>query len=52
LTVEAALMGSRELFSEALLADGAVTDRATADQMRDDLLHAHRAHLPNFFPAG
>jgi len=50
LTVEAALTGDRDLVTEALLADGAVTDRAVADAMRDELLLAHRQHLPNFFP--
>jgi alpha-galactosidase len=49
LTVEAALTGDRGLFSEALLADGAVTDADVARRMRDDLLEAHRPHLPNFF---
>lgn len=50
LTVEAALRGDRNLFVEALLADGAVTDRSVAQAMRDELLEAHRQHLPNFFP--
>ncbi len=49
LTVEAALTGDRGLFVEALLADGAVTDPDVARKMRDDLLEAHRPHLPNFF---
>ncbi len=49
LTVEAALTGSRELFTEALLVDGAVTDRAVANALRDEMLDAHRANLPNFF---
>jgi alpha-galactosidase len=52
LTVEAALTGDRGLFVEALLADGAVTDPGTACEMADDLLTAHRQHLPNFFPGG
>lgn len=51
LTVEAALTGSRELFIEALLADGAVTDRDVAIRLRDEMLEAHRQHLPQFFPA-
>jgi alpha-galactosidase len=49
LTVSAALAGSRALFVEALLADGAVADRGTAEALADDLLEAHRAYLPNFF---
>ena len=49
LTVSAALEGDRTLFVEALLADGAVTDRDTAEELAADLLEAHRAYLPNFF---
>lgn len=52
LTVEAALTGSRALFTEALLVDGAVTERGIADRLRDELLEAHRPNLPNFFPQG
>ena len=52
LTVEAALTGSRALFREALMADGAVTDPEVARKMGDELLEAHKIHLPNFFPAG
>jgi alpha-galactosidase len=49
LTVEAALTGSRALFVEALLVDGAVTDRGVAEKMAAALLDAQRAYLPNFF---
>jgi len=52
LTVDAALCGDRELFVEALLADGAVTDPDVAVKMADELLEAHRQDLPTFFPAG
>jgi alpha-galactosidase len=52
LTVAAALEGKRKLFYEALLADGAVTDPAVAERMGEELLEAHRAHLPQFFPEG
>lgn len=52
LTVEAALTGSRALFTEALLADGAVTDRNVANRLRDEMLEAHRRYLPQFFPDG
>ena len=52
LTVAAALEGKRRLFYEALLADGAVTDPAAAERMGEELLGAHRAHLPQFFPQG
>jgi len=48
LTVEAALTGSRALFVEALLADGCVSDPAVAGRLADDLLAAHKAHLPQF----
>jgi alpha-galactosidase len=48
LTVEAALTGERRLFVEALLVDGAVADSATAGQLADDLLSAHRQYLPQF----
>ena len=48
LTVEAALTGSRALFVEALLADGCVSDPAVAGRLADDLLAAHKPHLPQF----
>jgi alpha-galactosidase len=51
-TVEAALAGESSLFAEALLLDGAVSDPAVARAMVDELLEAHRANLPNFFPSG
>jgi alpha-galactosidase len=47
-TVEAALTGSRKLFVEALLADGAITDPIAAGKMADELLAAHKPHLPQF----
>jgi alpha-galactosidase len=49
LTIEAALNGNRRLFVEALLADGAVTDRHDAQRMMNELLDAQRDYLPNFF---
>ena len=48
LTVDAALSGDRELMLEALLADGGVGDADTARALRDDLIEAHRPHLPQF----
>lgn len=48
LTVEAALTGSRPLFVEALLADGCVNERAIAARLADELLLAHKLHLPQF----
>lgn len=50
LTVDAALAGSRALFVEALLADGAVSDPDTAARLADELLEAQRPYLPTFFP--
>lgn len=49
LTVEAALRGDRKLFVEALLADGAVSERGVAETMGDELLAAQRQYLPHFF---
>lgn len=48
MTVEAALTGSRSLFVDALLADGAIGDRNMAERLADDLRRAHRAYLPQF----
>ncbi len=48
LTVEAALTGQTQLFVEALLADGAVTDVSTARKLADELLRAHKQYLPQF----
>ena len=48
LTVEAALIGSRSLFVEALLTDGCVSDPILAGRLADDLLAAHKEYLPQF----
>ncbi len=48
ITVDAALTGDRELFIQALLYDRCVTSRAAAASLADDLLAAHRDHLPQF----
>jgi alpha-galactosidase len=48
LTVEAALTGDRNLFVEALLTDGAVTDREVARKLGDELLAAQQRYLPQF----
>ena len=48
LTVQAALTGDKRLFVEALLADGALSQRATAERLADELLRAHRQYLPQF----
>jgi alpha-galactosidase len=49
LTVEAALTGDRKLFTEALLMDGAVSDRDVATAMGEELLAAQQQYLPQFF---
>lgn len=46
--VDAALTGSRALFIQALLLDGAVTSIPQATRLADDLLAAHAPHLPQF----
>ncbi|MHB0856659.1 MAG: family 4 glycosyl hydrolase [Anaerolineae bacterium] len=48
LTVEAALTGSRDLFVEALLADGALCDVDAAGKLADELLVAQARYLPQF----
>lgn len=47
-TVEAALTGSFDLFVEALLTDGAVSDPDVAVALARDLIEAHKVHLPQF----
>lgn len=47
-TVEAALTGDVDLVVEALLVDGSVRGVDTAKQLANELLEAHRAHLPQF----
>jgi alpha-galactosidase len=49
MTVEAAISGDRRLFVEAMLLDGAVSDRKVAEAMGDELLAAHEQFLPQFF---
>ncbi len=47
-TVEAALTGSFDLFVEALLTDGSVSDPDDAVALARDLIEAHKVHLPQF----
>jgi alpha-galactosidase len=47
-TVEAALTGSFDLFVEALLTDGSVSDPDAASALASDLIEAHKTHLPLF----
>jgi alpha-galactosidase len=46
--VDAALQGSRDLFVQALVADGSVASLDVASRLADDLLAAHADHLPQF----
>ena len=48
LTVDAALEGDRKLMVEAMLADGAVRNRGTAEKLTNEFLKAHRKFLPQF----
>jgi alpha-galactosidase len=47
-TVEAALSGSFDLFVEALLTDGSVSDPDEAASLARELIAAHKAYLPQF----
>jgi len=49
LAVQAALTGNKRLLIEALLSDGSVKSEKIATKLADDLLKAHREHLPQFF---
>ena len=46
--VDAALTGSRDLFVQALVAEGSVKSLAAAGELADELLAAHSEHLPQF----
>jgi alpha-galactosidase len=46
--VDAALTGSRDLFIQALVADGSCPTLAVARRLADELLAAHAEHLPQF----
>lgn len=48
ITIEAALTGSRKLFAEALMVDGAISDPTVAKAMVEDFIEAQRANLPRF----
>ncbi len=48
LTVEAALSGNFDLFVEALIADGSISDPDDAAALARDLIEAHKIHLPQF----
>lgn len=46
--IEAALAGDAELFAEAILLDGAVSELSTARAMAADFVEAQRRYLPRF----
>jgi len=48
ITVDAAVQGDRKLLVQALLYDRCVPDLAKAEALADDLLAAHKEHLPRF----
>jgi alpha-galactosidase len=47
--VEAAIEGSRDLATRALLLDPTVGSATAAERFLDDILEAHRRHLPRFW---
>jgi len=47
--VEAAIEGSRDLATRALLLDPTVGSATAAERFLDDILEAHRPHLPRFW---
>jgi alpha-galactosidase len=47
-TVQAALSGSFDLFVEALLTDGSVTEPDAAAALARDLIAVHQPYLPQF----
>lgn len=48
-TVTAALTGNKELWKEAMLLDGAVTDEKVADALVEEFLQEYRDCLPQYF---
>jgi alpha-galactosidase len=48
LTVEAALERDRDKLVQALIFDGSVKSTADAGRLADDLLAAHKEHLPGW----
>lgn len=48
LTVEAALEGSKKLWADAMMLDGAVTDLKTAGNLVRDFMEEFREHLPQY----
>ncbi|HUW82660.1 MAG TPA: hypothetical protein VMZ31_07660 [Phycisphaerae bacterium] len=52
LTVDAAISGDRKLVLQAAMAHPAHRDLDVIEMVIDELFEAHRAHLPQFHPAG
>ncbi|RHR27579.1 hypothetical protein DWX43_13885 [Clostridium sp. AF19-22AC] len=48
LTVEAALTGDRQLWADAMMLDGAVTDYETAENLVNDFIEEHKDYLPQY----
>jgi len=47
-TVEAAVTGNRKMLVEAMILDGGVSDYQLASKLTEDLIQAHKQHLPQF----
>ena len=48
ITVDAALKGDRNLFIEAILMGGYISDRNSVEKMVDELIEIHKQYLPQF----
>lgn len=48
LTVEAALKGDKQLWADAMMLDGAVTDYETAEKLVEDFIAEHGQYLPQY----
>lgn len=48
LAVEAALKGDKQLWADAMMLDGAVTDYETAENLVRDFIEEHKAYLPQY----
>lgn len=48
LAVEAALKGDKQLWADAMMLDGAVTDYETAENLVNDFIEEHKAYLPQY----
>ncbi len=51
LAVEAAMTGSRQKALQAMLANPLIHSHELAERLLDELMEAHKAHLPQFSPA-